>query len=68
MKRPVNHHRLRKVTLGMFFCAVPLLMGATGGCQAFTDAFFTAIESATSAAIDAALTDLFDNIRGDSTP
>lgn len=66
MKPTTQRCSLGKASLVMFLSMVPLLMGATSstsGCQAFTDAFFTALESATGAAVDAAITNLFDNVR-----
>jgi hypothetical protein len=63
MKRTNMKPGVRGLSVIILMSLVPLLMG---GCTEFRDAFFTSLESATGAALDAALTDLFDQVRSDN--
>ena len=60
MKRNNTKHGVRGFNLIILLSLVPLL---AGGCTEFRDALVTSLESATGAAIDAALTNLFDQVR-----
>lgn len=65
MKRNECKRGVRKLSLVLLACLSPLVMGASGSCQAFQDSFLTSLESATAAALSAAVTSLFDQARSD---
>jgi hypothetical protein len=56
----------RMLSLALLLGLSPLLMGASEGCQAFRDSFATSLETATAAAVNAALSNLFDQFQSDS--
>jgi len=65
VKRNELKRRVRGLGVVFLACLAPVLMGANG-CQAFRDSFITSLESATGAALDAALTSLFDQFRSNN--
>ena len=66
MKRNEFKWSVRGLSVVFLVSLVPLIMGATGGCQAFQDSLVGSLESATGAAFDAFLTSVFDQIGSNS--
>jgi hypothetical protein len=57
---------VRGLSLTLLVFLSPLLMGASDGCQAFRDSMVGSLESATSAALNAAVSGFFDGFQSNS--
>ncbi len=66
MKRNEFKRGVRGLSLAILVCLSPLVMGASSGCDAFRDSLVSSLESASGAALNAALSSFFDGFQSNS--